>query len=356
MHDPAKVAPLPAVSSPRPPSGNATPTSPTSPGSLKGIELALHDGLRTQVPWHVFWRHKYKPLIETIPIVLLAVLVRLLLEYAGPGAPFNTTGGGYIVIGDITSVLSGGIFLVGFMLNGVIADYKESEKLPGEIAVCLAGLEDALTWAVAPKQAKGDELFHSPARVRAMLLRLTNVIFKWLATPCGQRVDDPVHTALSKIWSDFGGNSQATAFVSRLRIAIVRVSVISSSTYLPAGSAVVEAFCCLAMSLVVICKYTSQAAAYGVIIGTSILYGGMLRLLRDVDDPFQYEPIPDHVVVHSQSGSTEIDLAVLLDYRRLLCERIVSDPAGQALLKRPVRRRTNSDTTPKVVDALVDME
>ena len=133
-----------------------------------------------------------------------------------------------------------------------------------------------------------------------------------------------------------------TQMITRLRLAIYRISVISASTYLPAGYAVVEAFCILALSLVIVGKYSSQASGYGVIIGTAVLYGGMLRLLRDIDNPFEYRPIPETVVVHSQSGSTEIDLGCLLDYRRLLSERIANDPHGRAILTRNQSRRTMS--------------
>ena len=358
-------------------------------------EILLARGHRAETSWLTFWRNKYWLTVEALPIVLGAVGVRLLLEYtsadfAATASPASLGGtrGGYIAIGDISSVLSGGIFLIGFMLNGVIADYKEAEKLPGELSVCLACIEDGLAWGV-PLKAKGDERY-TAAAVRTDLLRLVNVIFKWLGTPTEKRNDDVVHTALSNFWFKVRGRGPAegkaarrtrpspqrarslpphrdsfirisapqyanqmydcgppvavhpTQMITRLRLAIYRISIIAASTYLPAGYAVVEAFCILALSLVIVGKYSSQASGYGVIIGTAVLYGGMLRLLRDIDNPFEYQPIPETVVVHSQSGSTEIDLGCLLDYRRLLSERIANDPHGRAILTRNLSRRTMS--------------
>ena len=336
--------------------------SPILPGDDWEVKLA--QGHKAPVSVFTFWRNKYRIFAEALPLIAVAVVIRIILEWstttalgdfdagaavgAVTGVAATKTGpsAGYIQIGDITSVLSGGIFLMGFMLNGVIADYKEAEKLPGEIAICLHGIEDALTWGVPLKKKEPDERY-SPAAVRTALLRLTNVIFAWLGTPAEKRNDDVVHDALSEFWAYFANSMydcgppvavHPTQMVTRLRLAIMRISVISSSTYLPAGYAIVELFCFTVLSLVICGRYSNQASGYGVIIGTAVLYSSMLQLLRDVDNPFEYLPIPEDVVLHGQSGSTEIDLGCLLDYRRLLSNRIANDPAGKLILQRSASR------------------
>lgn len=340
--------------------GAVTPSS-ALPGD--DIDIQLAQGKRVQVPWRSFWAAKYKIGLEALPIITAAIVIRVLLEQftenkpGSFGAGFNAAtaasnvgaSAGFIQIGDAGSILSGGIFLVGFMMNGVIADYKEAEKLPGELAVVLASLEDALTWGV-PLKRKDNELF-TPAAIRTEILRLVNIIFKWLGTSTMLRNDDVVHTALTRFWMTYAlpmsevGPPVAVHVVqqvSRLRLALTRISIISTSTYLPAGYAVVEAFCFLALSIVICGRYSNQASGYGVIVGTSILYASMLHLLRDIDNPFEYLPISEDVVTHSQSGSTEIDLACLLDYRRLLCARLEEDPAGKVIIARSVSRRSLS--------------
>lgn len=331
---------------------------PVLPG--EDIDILLAQGKRVQTPWLYFWAAKYRIALESMPIIASAIVIRVLLEQLTENKSGSFDSGfdaskatsnvgasaGFVQIGDISSVLSGGIFLVGFMLNGVIADYKEAEKLPGELSVTLAALEDALTWGV-PLKRKDVETF-TPAAIRTELLRLVNIIFKWLGTKTEHRNDEVVHTALTRFWtlyalpmSEVGPPvaMHVTQQVSRLRLAITRISIISTSTYLPAGYAVVEGFCFLALSLVVCAKYTNQASGYGVIVGTSILYGAMLHLLRDIDNPFEYVPIPEDVVTHSQSGSTEIDLGCLLDYRSWLCARLSEDPHGKLILARSASRK-----------------
>jgi hypothetical protein len=43
-----------------------------------------------------------------------------------------------------TSLVAGAIFLIGFLLAGVLSDYKESEKLPGELVASLKTLSDEM--------------------------------------------------------------------------------------------------------------------------------------------------------------------------------------------------------------------
>ena len=39
-----------------------------------------------------------------------------------------------------TSLVAGTIFLIGFLISGVLSDYKESEKLPSELSASIKTL------------------------------------------------------------------------------------------------------------------------------------------------------------------------------------------------------------------------
>jgi len=39
-----------------------------------------------------------------------------------------------------TGIIAANVFLMGFLLSGVLSDYKESEKLPGELSACLENM------------------------------------------------------------------------------------------------------------------------------------------------------------------------------------------------------------------------
>ena len=42
----------------------------------------------------------------------------------------------------LTSAIGGAIFIIGFLLSGVLSDYKESERLPADIRVALEAIHD----------------------------------------------------------------------------------------------------------------------------------------------------------------------------------------------------------------------
>src|SRR5512136_1158823 len=57
-----------------------------------------------------------------------------------------------------TSLVAGTIFLIGFLISGVLADYKESEKLPSELAAALRNLyDDTLTILYGKNSAAAKE-------------------------------------------------------------------------------------------------------------------------------------------------------------------------------------------------------
>src|SRR5215469_16782765 len=44
--------------------------------------------------------------------------------------------------GLIPSLIAGAIFLIGFLLTQVLADYREAERMPGEIRTALEAIHD----------------------------------------------------------------------------------------------------------------------------------------------------------------------------------------------------------------------
>ena len=81
---------------------------------------------------------KWKILLQVLPIIASILLIKALfhhydLEMMELNALF-------------TSLVGATIFLIGFLISGVLSDYKESEKIPGEITSSLKNiLDDSLT-------------------------------------------------------------------------------------------------------------------------------------------------------------------------------------------------------------------
>ena len=77
---------------------------------------------------------KWTIAIKILPLVITVALLKFLshklgLEVMELNALF-------------TSLVAGTIFLIGFLISGVLSDYKESEKLPSELAASMRTLFD----------------------------------------------------------------------------------------------------------------------------------------------------------------------------------------------------------------------
>ena len=81
-------------------------------------------------------RKEYRIFFRVLPFVALLVLVKLVLHRFS------------LEVLSINAIFSGligaNVFLMGFLLSGVLSDYKESERIPGELSAILATLADEM--------------------------------------------------------------------------------------------------------------------------------------------------------------------------------------------------------------------
>src|SRR5262245_65538276 len=77
-------------------------------------------------------QRKHRPLLRVGAIVALVVAAKITVHHAGWEV---------ISINPLFSgVVAANVFLMGFLLSGVLADFKEAERLPGELGVSLENL------------------------------------------------------------------------------------------------------------------------------------------------------------------------------------------------------------------------
>lgn len=92
------------------------------------------------------WRKalKWRLLLTTLPIVALVLGVNVALErfYGYYGS---------VDFSDISAVFTAVAVVVGFMLAGTMSDYKEAEKVPGDIAASLEAIEDSFVMSAHRK-------------------------------------------------------------------------------------------------------------------------------------------------------------------------------------------------------------
>jgi hypothetical protein len=243
---------------------------------------------------------KWRLMLTSLPYVAAAVIVKLALEHL-----INFSG--VIEFSDVGLVLTGGVFLVGFMLAGTMADYKESEKIPADIACTLETVEETIAQAAVAKPGFDDKA------LRATLFDLTQGIYDWMYKKLSQerlfaKVEElaRVAHALEKAGAA-GYASRVLGEVHNLRKILTRVAVISRTGFLASGYALLETLTAAIVMLMMISKFKSAVAELILIAFVSLIFTYMLRLIRDIDDPFEYSADGD-------KGAAEVELFPLEEY------------------------------------------
>jgi hypothetical protein len=88
-----------------------------------------------------------------------------------------------IELSDITIVFTGAFFVFGLLLAATMTDFKESEKIPGEVAANLEAIKDWIYLAFKAPRSSGLPLSTDPLNkemLRTELLKLTDGIIEWL--------------------------------------------------------------------------------------------------------------------------------------------------------------------------------
>jgi hypothetical protein len=252
--------------------------------------------------------HKWKLMFTTIPVVFAVTGIRYLLR-----TQFGWEG--VIEFSDLGIVLTGCVFLFGLLLTGTLSDYKEAEKLPGEIATTLETIEEIFVLASTGRGALSLEA------LRRDVLRLTDGIRDWLF---GRAKLPKLHASLSEMNTVFqtlelaGAGSWASRAIVQLGIlrrGLARIDVISRTGFLPSGYALLEVLMGVTTLLLLISRFHSHAAELTLVPFVTLLNVYLIRLIRDVDDPFQYE------VDGKKRGGAEVDLFPIEEYRQRLHNR-----------------------------------
>lgn len=254
---------------------------------------------------------KWKLMLTTLPFVLVVTLMKAFIEF---GLKFT----GVVDFADVGVVLTGAVFLTGFLLAGTMSDYKESEKLPGEVAATLETIEEVFTLAAAQRPAL--DLKDLQTRV----LSMTDIIGSWLlkAKTTAQLYAGFRQLNLTIVELEKSGAgpyaSRAVPQVLMLRRAVGRMDVIRRTGFLPPAYALLEVLLAVILGLMMVAKFKSPVATYVLVPFFALVNIYMLRLIRDIDDPFDYAPDG------TQHGAAEVDLFPINEYRERLAGRIGS--------------------------------
>lgn len=226
---------------------------------------------------------KWRLALTTLPWVALVLALTYLRQDVLGIKPL-------VEFGDIGPVLTGAVLLIGFMLAGVIGDYKESEKLPADLATTLETIDDLFVTAhsTAPFDLKA---------VRQRFYALTAIVEDWMLNRKTPEVCYSALRQLNEITGDLERAGVGAVYIARclseqhsLRKTITRIDVIRRTKFIETGYALLEIFVATTIILLMFSQFRDWNVQ-GLVLGAlSLIYIYLLRLIRDLDNPFDYDP------------------------------------------------------------------
>jgi len=224
--------------------------------------------------------NQHRLLLRVGGIVTLVICVKLVVHYLGWEA---------LSINPLFSgIIAANVFLMGFLLSGVLSDYKESERLPGELGACLENLA---------QEVSGIRMAKHEANVNPCLVLLSQIskdILDWFHKKHSTEELIEYVNALTPHFAEMEPWTQATLLArlkqeqSNLRRTLIRIHAIRETSFISAGyllADIITILLCLGLVLARIEPFFESLFFVGVI---SYLMIFLLMLIRDLDNPFGY--------------------------------------------------------------------
>lgn len=225
-------------------------------------------------------------LFKVLPLIIGLVFLKVAFHFQGwEFLELNTL---------FTAIISANVFLLGFLLAGVLADFKESERLPGELSASIEALADEMLSLHqakrVPKAKEGVE----------HLLSFLTLLQLWFHK--NERTNTVLENirGLNDFFIHFEPHTQANFIVrmkqeqTSLRRTISRIDTIRDTSFVSSAYLIAEInsglliFGLLALTTD---AFWSSLFFTG-IITTLFIY--MLALIRDLDNPFGFYEVSTH--------------------------------------------------------------
>ncbi len=187
-----------------------------------------------------------------------------------------------------SGIIAANVFLMGFLLSGVLSDYKESEKIPGEIASSINNIYSELIYLYDDKQVVKSK--------ECMLYcqELTKSILEWFHRK--EKTTNLIAKTryLNSLFARIENDTQANYIVrlknemSNLSKTIIRVDTIRDTNFISTGYQIaisITTLMCFGLIFSRIDPFYESLFFVGVI---SFLMIFLILLINDLDDPFAY--------------------------------------------------------------------
>jgi predicted membrane chloride channel (bestrophin family) len=187
-----------------------------------------------------------------------------------------------------SGIIAANVFLMGFLLNGVLSDFKESERLPGELSACLENLtQEVLGIRIAKPEAKVSQCI-------ILLSELSKDILSWFHKK--HRTGDLLEHineltpqfALLEQWTQATLVARLKQEQSNLRRTLTRIHTIRETSFVSSGYLLADLITILLCTGLIFAKIEPfyESLFFVGVISYLMIY--LLMLIMDLDNPFGY--------------------------------------------------------------------
>lgn len=212
-----------------------------------------------------------------------------------------------------SSLVAGTIFLIGFLISGVLSDYKESEKIPSELTASMrVMLDDAYTiW-----KSKNSETARQFIEFEKIFM---NLLMNWFYKK--ERTKSLLEKLgrMNDFFAELDKEGIQPAYIikmkneqNNIRKLIMRIDTIRDTDFIGSAYAIVEAMGVLTGFGLIVIKIEPFYASLFFTLLVTFLISYMVFLIIDLDNPFDYSA--------KGEGGTEVSLKPLRDLEIVFSE------------------------------------
>jgi hypothetical protein len=246
----------------------------------------------------------YRVAVETAGVVGALVVIRAVLYELGVE--------GMSLSPLASSIVAGGVFVMGLVIAGTLSDYKDAERSPTDLA---AGLYAILRECESMNTVWGKpDLATLRQRLTLIVLTLRADINVGNTRTCQAAIEDLSQSFLELESSDVPANYivRLRQEQAGLRKSLLRVYHIQREEFLPSAYAMIVSMVVIILALVMFTNIEGRAESLVTLGFLSFFFLYLLRLLNVIDKPFKVgeERTDDDVslfllhefVVHAQAA------------------------------------------------------
>jgi hypothetical protein len=274
----------------------------------------------------------YRVAVETVAIVAVLVAIRAVLWNLGITGMSTTP--------LASSIIGGGVFVMGLVVAGTLADYRDAERAPTDVA---AGLYALLRESEAMNKIWGKpDLAALRSRLIAVVTSLRSDINAGNTRDCQAAVEEISESLLELEESDVPANYivRLRSEQAGLRKSALRMYHIQREAFLPSAKAMISSLVAIILLMLMFTDMGGQTESLVTLGFLSFFFVYLLRILGVIDKPFKVgrERTDDDVslflltefAVHAHAGSGDIAPEDVAAHADVLEQRLLEVEHAQA--------------------------